>query len=147
MHWAENLRSELRLRNLQLATTTGSLHELTTGEVPSVIFGRSDDGQHGNFHPTSYRNIRTNAAWARRLAKVHTSSRRAKPRAGWRWMELDCSNSSDALLMNIFCYRRAVTNHTLSAMLGIASGLTPEFGFRPGIQTQASSPKRSPAWR
>jgi len=48
-------------------------------------------------------------------------------------MELDCSNSSDALLMNIFCYRRAVTNNTLSAMLGIASGLRPEFGFRPGI--------------
>jgi len=45
-------------------------------------------------------------------------------------MELDCSNSSDALLMNIFCYRRAVTNNALSAMLGIASGWIPEFGFR-----------------
>src|SRR5437667_8571220 len=26
----------------------------------------------------------------------------ASPRAGWRWRELDCANSSDALLMNIF---------------------------------------------
>jgi restriction endonuclease-like protein len=133
MHWVGNLRSELSLRNLQLATRAGSLHELTTGEVPSVIFGRSEDGQHGNFYPTSYRNIRTNPAWARRLTKVHTSSRRAQPRAGWRWMELDCSNSSDALLMNIFCHRRTVANNTLSATLGVAPGLMPEFGFRPRI--------------
>ena len=143
MHWAGSLRSELSLRNLQLATTTGSLHELTTGEVPSIIFGHSDDGQHGNFHPTSYRNIRANPAWARRLAKVHTSSRKAKPRAGWQWMELDCSNSSDALLMNIFCYRRAVTNNTLSAMIGIAPGWIPEFGFRPGIPLRTGKADRT----
>jgi hypothetical protein len=48
-------------------------------------------------------------------------------------MELDCANSSDALLMNIFCYRRSVRNRELTAMLGVASGLTPEFGFRPGV--------------
>jgi hypothetical protein len=108
LHSTSNLRNELSFRNLQLATTTGSLHELTTSEVPSVIFGRSDDGQHGNFHATSYRNIRSNPAWARRLTKVHTSSRKAKPRAEWRWMELDCSNSSDALLMNIGARLRTV---------------------------------------
>jgi hypothetical protein len=48
-------------------------------------------------------------------------------------MELDCANSSDALLMNIFCYRRSVANNRLTAMLGIPSGLTPEFGFRPRV--------------
>jgi hypothetical protein len=48
-------------------------------------------------------------------------------------MELDCANSSDALLMNIFCYRRTLANPRLTAMLGIPSGLAPEFGFRPGI--------------
>jgi hypothetical protein len=48
-------------------------------------------------------------------------------------MELDCANSSDALLMNIFCYRRTVRNHALSSMLGVAPGLVPEFGFRPRI--------------
>ena len=35
--------------------------------------------------------------------------------------------------MNIFCYRRTVTNRALSSMLGVACGLEPEFGFRPGI--------------
>jgi hypothetical protein len=58
-------------------------------------------------------------------------------------MELDCSNSSDALLMNIFCYRRAVTNNTLSTMLGIASGLRPEFGFRPGVPLRTGKADRT----
>jgi hypothetical protein len=48
-------------------------------------------------------------------------------------MELDCANSSDALLMNIFCYRRTIANQGLTAVLGVPSGLTPEFGFRPGV--------------
>jgi hypothetical protein len=48
-------------------------------------------------------------------------------------MELDCANSSDALLMNIFCYRRTVGNRALSSLLAVSSGLSPEFGFRPGI--------------
>jgi hypothetical protein len=48
-------------------------------------------------------------------------------------MELDCANSSDALLMNICCYRRTVASHALSSTLRVAPGLVPEFGFRPRI--------------
>jgi len=133
MQWAGALRRDLSARNQQIAITSGSVHELTAGETPSVIFGRSEKQQHGNFHPASYRNICANPAWARRLTKVHTGSRKALPAAGWRWMELDCANSSDALLMNIFCYRRTVKSHALCSMLGAAPGLAPEFGFRPRI--------------
>jgi hypothetical protein len=131
--WAGTLRRDLSARNQQLAITSGSVHELTTGEMPSVIFGRNQSRQHGNFHPSSYRNICANPSWAHRLTKVHTASRKALPTAGWRWMELDCANSSDALLMNIFCYQRRVINRALSSTLGVAAGLAPEFGFRPGI--------------
>jgi hypothetical protein len=111
----------------------GSVHELTAGEMPSVIFGCNESRQHGNFYPASYWNICANPEWVRRLAKVHTGSRAARPRAGWRWRELDCANSSDALLMNIFCYRRTLSNPALSSMLGVPSGLVPQFGFRPEI--------------
>ena len=106
MRWAGALRRELSVRGQQIAIASGSLHELTAAETPSVIFGRSENQRHGNFYPASYRNICANPEWARRLAKVHTGSRRASPRAGWLWKELDCANSSDALLMNIFCCRR-----------------------------------------
>jgi len=133
MGWVGDLRRELSTRNQQIATTNGSLHEITASETPSVIFGRSENHEHGNFYPASYRNICANPEWARRLAKAHTGSRRASPRAGWRWKELDCANSSDALLMNIFCCRRSVAIRDLCSMLGVPSGLTPQFGFRPGI--------------
>jgi hypothetical protein len=133
MHGPGNLRHELSFRNLQLANTTNSLHEVTNGDQPSVIFGRDADGRHGNFHPTSYRNIQANPAWASRLKKVHTGWRKAGPRAAWQWMELDCANSSDALLMNIFCYQRTVTNPALTALLGVDSNSAPEFGFRPRV--------------
>ena len=109
MQWAAALRRELSVRGQQIAVATGSLHELTAAETPSVIFGRSDNQRHGNFYPASYRNICANPEWARRLAKVHTGSRRESPRARWRWKELDCANSSDALLMNVFCCRRRVS--------------------------------------
>jgi restriction endonuclease-like protein len=133
MSFAEALRRELSARNQQIANSSGSLHEFTTGEVPSVIFGRTEDGQHGNFHPTSYRNICANPKWLRRLGKVHSAGRRLSSRTSWRWMELDCANSSDALLMNAFCYRRAVRDPALSSILGVAPGHVPEFGFKPRI--------------
>jgi hypothetical protein len=133
MRCARALRQELSTRNQQIAVATKSLHELTAAETPSVIFGCDENRQHGNFYPASYRNIGANPEWARRLAKVHTSSRIASPRASWRWRELDCANSSDALLMNIFCSRRTLCNRALSSMLGVRSGLVPQFGFRPNI--------------
>ena len=133
MRWAGALRHELGARNQQIAVRNGSLHELTRGEMPSVIFGCNASRQHGNFYPASYRNICANPEWARRLAKVHTGLRGARPLAAWQWRELDCANSSDALLMNIFCYRRTLSNPALSSMLGVPSGLVPQFGFRPAI--------------
>lgn len=133
MHGPGNLRTELSYRSLKLATSAGTLHEVTNGDLPSVIFGRGEDGRHGNFHPTSYRNIQANPAWASRLKKVHTGWRKAGPRAAWQWMELDCANSSDALLMNIFCYQRTVTKPSLTVLLGVDANSEPEFGFRPRV--------------
>jgi restriction endonuclease-like protein len=143
MLWANALRRELSVRGQQIAVVTGSLHELTNAETPSVIFGRNENQRHGNFYPASYRNICANPEWARRLAKVHTGSRRASPRANWRWKELDCANSSDALLMNIFCCRRHLTNSTLCCMLGVPSGLTPQFGFRLQIPLRSGRTDRT----
>jgi hypothetical protein len=120
-----------------------SLHELTSGEIPSVIFGRNENRPHGNFYHVSWRNIFANPEWSRRLAKVHTAARRAGPHAGWCWRELDRANSSDALLMNVFCYRRTLSNPALSSMLGVPSGLVPQFGFRPGIPLRSGKTDRT----
>jgi hypothetical protein len=125
------LRQELSIRNLQFASTHGYLHERSDGQVPSIIFGRDDEGRHGNFHPESYRRICADERWARRLEKVHTAYKRSRLRANWQWKELDCCNSSDALLMSIFCHPEVLDRSPVRALLGIESKAVPEFGFKP----------------
>src|SRR3954462_4700576 len=104
--------SSLRLRLSALAklhaAASGSPFCLSYGETPSVCFEPYGEGkQHGNFFHASYRDILSNPAWAVRFNKVHTHAGRSLPRRedGTR-AELDSCNSSDALLMNIFCYPR-----------------------------------------
>jgi len=126
-----SLRSELSLRGLRFASVHKLLHERTDGQVPSVIFGRGEDGRHGNFHPAVYQRICDNGAWAKRLDKVHTASKRSRVRADWQWRELDCANSSDALLMNIFCHPEVPASPRVQAMLGVDQIAVPEFGFKP----------------
>jgi hypothetical protein len=126
-----SLRSELSLRNLRFASINGLLYERTDGQVPSIIYGRDDDGRHGNFHPDAYERICGNRAWSKRLEKVHTASKRSRVRSNWQWKELDCANSSDALLMNIFCHPEVMTSPRVQAMLGTELNTVPEFGFKP----------------
>jgi hypothetical protein len=45
--------------------------------------------------------------------------------------ELDCAASSDALLMNIFCYPGVLTRRSVWSTLGVERGSRAEFGFRP----------------
>src|SRR5581483_294814 len=82
---------------------------------------------HGNFFPGSYGAIQANAAWKKRLTKVHTSD--SLPRSERRWCELDSCNSSDALLMNIFCCPEALDDGRLASLLG-AERSEPEFGLK-----------------
>jgi hypothetical protein len=127
------LRIDLCARALRHATRSGSLFETTDGGIPSIVFGVDDLGRHGNFHPDSYRAIRENAAWAKRLEKVHTSSKRQRLRSNWRWRELDCANSSDALLMNIFCYPEVLTRRETRLLLGVSPACIPQFGVKPRV--------------
>ncbi len=124
------LRGELSARNLSLCG--GVSHESTCGNIPSVLY-KEADGRHHNFIPASYRRIRASPEWSRRLKKHYSgTSRLAWPRDRIR-RELDCANSSDALLMNIFCYPGVTSRRSLCALLGIEQGLRPRFGVRAGL--------------
>ena len=57
--------------------------------------------------------------------------------------ELDCANSSDALLMNIFCYPGITHRAAVCSLLGIRTGLRPAFGVRPGIPLKNGAEDRS----
>ena len=125
-----SLANPLR-RSLSVPPSTP--HETTRS---SIIHTPTEAG-HGNFIDASYRRILGNPAWSKRLSKTHSAKRQARPcgpdedRRVWR--ELDAATSSDALLMNIFCYPRVLAAPPLPALLGIATGLQPVFGYRPEV--------------
>lgn len=126
---AGELRRELSARNLRRAE--GIEHETTFGAVASVIYAEQGDGAgHGNFLSASYHRIRRDADWRRRLGKAYTAGERvARRHDRWR-AELDCANSSDALLMNLFCYPGMTRRPGVCRLLGLHAGLRPEFGVR-----------------
>ena len=125
------LRQELSLRNRDYARKRGLSACESYGDPPVICYPPSEDEtSHGNFLRESYRQIRANPQWTRRLAKVHTQARSSLPRIDRRWRELDSSNSSDALLMNIFCFPGTLKRPSLTRLLGIAAYTQPEFGVR-----------------
>ena len=122
------LRRELSARNLERAAA-GFTHESTYAGTPSVLYCEADD-THGNFFPAAYRRIVANAAWAARLHKAYTASSRVAYGASRQRYELDCANSSDALLMNVFCHPTVLRSARLRGLLGVEAGAVPEFGVR-----------------
>ena len=134
---ASLLRRDLSARAHHLARLQNLLHDIHPGSESVVIFGRDEQGRHGNFHPASDITICANPAWLRRLTKPHTASRRSRARNDWPWMELDSANSSDALLMNIFCHPAVFNAHTLAPavanLLNVDPTAQPCFGINPGV--------------
>ena len=115
-----------------MARAAGHAHEQTWGTVPSVIY-QEEDGNHGNFLPASYRAICARPEWKKRLGKSYTGGKWV-PRSWERnRCELDCASSSDALLMNVFCFPRLLWRPEICALFGNEAGLDPEFGFKPRI--------------
>lgn len=124
------LRCDLANRAKKYAEAQSLPHSLSYGASSVVCFEPFDISLHGNFLPASYKAIAANPQWRRRLAKVHTSARRSLPRGGTRrWRELDSCTSSDALLMNVFCYPGLLANARIAGTLGLERGLVPQFGF------------------
>jgi hypothetical protein len=65
------------------------------------------------------------------LAKVHTQARRSLPvREQGRWRELDSCTSSDALLMNVFCYPGLSRDRRIARLLGAEPGTSACFGYK-----------------
>ncbi len=144
---ASLLRRDLSARAHHLARTQNLLHDIHPGPSPIVIFGRDEQGRHGNFHPASDTSICANPAWLRRLTKPHTASRRSRARNDWQWMELDSANSSDALLMNIFCHPAVFNGHTLAPavanLLNVDPTAQPCFGINPGVPLKTIRKQRT----
>ncbi len=128
------LRRELCARADEYARKHNLPHCLSYGAVPVIAFEPyDDDRRHGNFLPETYSAILGNPNWRKRLTKAHAQAKVSLPRTGRRWCELDSCNSSDALLMNVFCHPETFTTGRVRSLLGIDSDAVPEFGYNPRI--------------
>jgi len=132
--YAAELRRELSQRNVLWARKNNFAHELSLGAVPAVLYRHDEEVGHGNFHRAAYARIRKNPEWERRLKKAHTSARKILLSRDRERRELDSSNSSDALLMSIFCHPQALgPGARLPALLGVDAETVPVFGYRPRV--------------
>lgn len=130
MRWASELRDILRDRAAAWAVATSAQHYQSLGERPTILFEKSSDGAtHGNFHEASWRKICENPGWLTRLDKLHSQRRALPPGKAADASELDSSNSSDALLMNCFCFPGAAAQ-ILRKLNISATGKLPDFGFK-----------------
>jgi hypothetical protein len=138
------LRQELIARNSVYATSNLLPHVTSYGELPVVVYQESECGRHhGNFISASYRAILRRPQWRKRLQKVHAQGRRSLPAGDDVWRELDSSLSSDALLMNIFCYPAVMRKAEVCAILGLERGNMPEFGFMPRVPLLTAAIERT----
>jgi hypothetical protein len=130
-NWASFLRRELSHRAEEYAVTHELPHCLSYGRSPTVCFESYGDSQHGNFLPATYKAVLRNPNWRLRLQKVHSQGRKSLPRYdnGTR-RELDACTSSDALLMNIFCYPGVFKDGHVSSILGLKCHTVSNFGYR-----------------
>ena len=128
------LRQSLHSTNLRYAALEQISPMTSYGDSPVVVYRASPSGtKHGNFIAASYRALASKPEWKKRLAKVHSRAKRALPKADYVWKELDSSMSSDALLMNIFCYPGVTKRKELCLLLGTEVGELPKFGLKPRI--------------
>jgi hypothetical protein len=135
------LRHEISHRNAARAAAWPA--EMSYSPVPSIVYAENDSGGHGNFLAPAYKRILQNPDWEARLAKVYTGSRFLPRKADRTRRELECANSSDALLMNIFCYPGVPRRPAFCSLLGVEPGLRPSFGFRPAIPLRTGAQDRS----
>ena len=138
------LREELIARNNSYAVLNLLPHVTSYGGLPVVVYQQSECGRHhGNFIAASYRAILRRPEWRKRLQKVHSQGRRSLPATDGSWRELDSSLSSDALLMNIFCYPGVTRRREVCRILGLEPGSVPEFGFMPRIPLLSEATERT----
>jgi hypothetical protein len=77
------------------------------------------------------------------LKKVHSQGWRSLPAKDGSWRELDSSLSSDALLMNIFCYPGVTRRREVCRILGLEPGSVPDFGFMPRVLLLSEATERT----
>ncbi len=129
-YFASRLRHELCVRNREFAKANQLVYVESYGSMPVIVYEPDEWGRHGNFLDETYAAILGDPEWSKRLDKVHAQARACLPRNDRRWRELDSCTSSDALLMNVFCFPSLLADVPVLSLLGVDAGVTAQFGFK-----------------
>lgn len=81
-----------------------------------------------NFNPDSYKKILSNPQWKRRLGKTHPKLQDT--------FEMQSSNSSDAILMNIFCNPKLIIWTGIKKLFNITDFDDFLFGWKPDFSNE-----------
>jgi len=95
-------------------------------ENSSIIFNKLEF----SFHLHSWNKIEKNIKYKERVKKIHPNTQTKVPVI----YEMQSSNSSDALAMNIFCYPDFIKWKGIKTLFEVESFESIEFGFNPKIQ-------------
>lgn len=129
MNWSSSLRREIGYWARQYAERHDIPHYFSLGQSPTVMFEPYNDNTlHGNFLVPSYKAILDHQRWRSRLKKSHQRSKALPLEKRSQAKELDSSNSSDALLMNVFCYPKIEKCRALARLFGQSVLPLPGFG-------------------
>jgi hypothetical protein len=123
--YSQNLKQELTRRaNLWASQNSFSINSrISPAPVWAVLF----DDLKGNFHKGSLTSIQRNSEWRKRLKKPH------QKHGALGFREMQSSNSSDALLMNIFCYPGISKWKGVEILFGQNPIISIEFGYNPPL--------------
>ena len=113
---------------------------LNQTEATVLFLPNKDRRLHGNFHNASYGAVCGNREWARRLHKPHPRRTALPAERRSEAMELDSCTSSDALLMNVFCYPGLFLHDSFVRLMGLPATVESDlvFGFKPGVPLRRS---------
>jgi hypothetical protein len=126
--YSKLLRKQLTTLAKQYAEEPGRNYTYNSGltEIPksAIILDKTGD----NFTYEAWETIKNNPNYFSRTQKAHSSFDQTNPKD-----EMQSSNSSDALLMNIFCDRFMKTSKGILKLLNVGDLSKLTFGYSPGV--------------
>ena len=118
------LKQAIRQSSLEYAREHG--FEIDSSPKSAVLFKNLADA----FHPASFDSIKAHPDWFVRTEKPHQNVSNFK--------EMQSSNSSDALMMNIFCHPKLTTWKGVTDVLGF-NPANPTFGVKALVKKEGTA--------
>lgn len=145
MNYAASLRREISGLARAYARRHGLEHATyeSLGGEPTVMFKpfgeESGVRRHPNFLQSSYAAIAANDAWYQATQKRHRNLESFPPHERVSVRECDSSNSSCALLLNVFANPATQITPRIAHLFGLQKLPVPEFEFKPLVPLQSGS--------